>query len=72
MKSKYNEKEALSVKGVKAVVPIPSQQVTLKNYPESIAVVAESNWQAVKGMEILNPVFKDRKMILSQLFAQCP
>ena len=55
---KYNEKEALSVRGVKAVVPIPSQQVTLKNYPESIAVVAESNWQAVKGMEILNPVFK--------------
>ena len=56
--TQYNKKEALNVKGVNAVVPIPSQQITLKKYPEAIAVVAESNWQALKGMEILKPSFK--------------
>ena len=44
--------------GVKAVVPIPAQQVTLKKFPEAIAVVAESNWQAMKSMEVLKPVFE--------------
>ena len=54
----YNEKEVLNMNGVKAVVPIPGQQVTLKKFPEAIAVVAESNWQAMKSMEVLKPVFE--------------
>ena len=40
---KYNEKEALSVRGVKAVVPIPSQQVTLKNYPDIMKGIERGN-----------------------------
>ena len=56
--TEYNKKGALNVNGVKAVVPIPGQQVVLKKYPEAIAVVASSNWQAMKGMEVLNPIFK--------------
>ena len=54
---------------MKAVVKIPEEQIFLKvskpepgesesiNFPESIAVVAESNWQAMKAMEKLSPKF---------------
>ena len=65
----FNEEKALKIKGVKAVVKIPEEQIFLKvsepepgesesiNFPESIAVVAESNWQAMKAMEKLSPKF---------------
>ncbi len=65
----FNEEKALKIKGVKAVVKIPEEQIFLKvsepepgesesiNFPESIAVVAESNWQAMKAMESLSPKF---------------
>ena len=65
----FNENEAMKVKGVEAVVKIPEEQIFLKvsepepgesesiNFPESIAVVAESNWQAMKAMEKLSPKF---------------
>ena len=55
--SKYNHKEALKINGVKAVVNIPSQKVGLNEFHEAIAVVAKNNWQAIKGMEALNPRF---------------
>lgn len=44
----YNEKAALSVAGVQAVVKIPN----------GIAVVADSYWQAKKGLDKLQPTFK--------------
>ena len=53
----FNEDEAMKVKGVKAVVKIPEKRVYLMEFPESIAVVAGSNWQAMKGMERLSPEF---------------
>ncbi|MEK9617676.1 MAG: molybdopterin cofactor-binding domain-containing protein, partial [Deltaproteobacteria bacterium] len=53
----FNEDEAMKVKGVKAVVRIPEKRVYLMEFPESIAVVAGSNWQAMKGMERLSPEF---------------
>ena len=53
----FNEDEAMKVKGVKAVVKIPEKQVYLMEFPESIAVVAGSNWQAMKAMESLSPEF---------------
>jgi len=65
----FNEDKAMNVKGVEAVVSIPEKQISFKiskpepgesesiNFPESIAVVAESNWQAMKAMESLSPKF---------------
>ena len=47
----------MNVNGVKAVVPTEPASC-FKKYPEAIAVVASSNWQALKGMEVLNPIFK--------------
>ena len=44
----YNEKAALSVAGVQAIVKIPN----------GIAVVADSYWQAKKGLDKLQPTFK--------------
>ncbi|RUM92671.1 MAG: xanthine dehydrogenase family protein molybdopterin-binding subunit [Thiomicrospira sp.] len=44
----YDEKAAKSVKGVKGIVKIP----------HGIAVVADSYWQAKKGLEKLKPTFK--------------
>jgi len=44
----FDEAAAKSVKGVKAVVQIP----------HGIAVVADSYWQAKKGLDKLNPTFK--------------
>lgn len=44
----YDEKAAKSVNGVKGIVKIP----------HGIAVVADSYWQAKKGLEKLNPTFK--------------
>ena len=48
--TEYNKK-GIECERSEAVVPIPSQQVVLKKYPEAIAVVATSNWQALKGMK---------------------
>ena len=54
---------------MKAVVKIPEEQIFLKvsepepgesesiNFPESITVVAESNWRAIKAMEKFSPKF---------------
>ena len=53
----FNEDEAMKVKKVKAVVKIPEKRVYSMEFPESIAVVAGSNWQAIKGMEKLSPEF---------------
>ena len=50
----FNEDEAMKVKGVKAVIKIPEKRVNLMEFPESISVVAGSNWQAMKGMERLS------------------
>jgi len=43
----YDKKAALSQIGVEALVPIPN----------GIAVVADSTWHAMKGLEVLNPKF---------------
>ena len=67
--AEFDEENALKIKGVKAVVKIPKELISLKvsepepgesesiNFPESIAVIAESNWQAMKAMEKLSPKF---------------
>ncbi len=47
----YNEKAALKVPGVKAVVPVDN----------GIAVVAKNYWQAKKGMDALEVKFKGGK-----------
>jgi isoquinoline 1-oxidoreductase beta subunit len=47
----YNEKAALKVAGVKAVVPVDN----------GIAVVAKNYWQAKKGMDMLDVKFKGGK-----------
>ena len=65
----FNEDEAMKVRGVKAVIPIPEKKISLKvsppqpgdsesiNFPESITTLAESNWQAMKAIEVLSPKF---------------
>ena len=44
----YDEAEARAVRGVEAVVPIPN----------GIAVVADSTWHAMQGLEALKPEFE--------------
>ena len=59
----------MNVQGAEAVVRIPEKQISFKtsqpepresesiNFSESIAVVAEGNWQAMKAMESFSPKF---------------
>ena len=51
--SSYNEKEAKTVKGVNHIVKIPN----------GIAVVANSTWEAQKGLSLLNPKFEGGESI---------
>lgn len=50
---KYNSKAALAIKGVEAVIQIP----------HGVAVVADSTWHAMQGLEALDPKFNGGKTV---------
>lgn len=60
-----NESDALAVKGVRQVVSLPaaaqeSAEVQgIVAMPDAVAVVADSYWQAKKGLQALSPQFDD-------------
>lgn len=58
-----DEAAAIAVRGVERIVPLPAAAQEnagvqdIVAMPDAVAVVAESYWQAKKGLQALNPIF---------------